>query len=328
MENNTRKELAGMIRRKTVATTPIRKIVAALMLAFGLLVPVSLTAASTAYAAETPARTVVLAEDYNDPAPNDTSSGQGGNEKIKGTKAKSTVSIAKDNGDLQSVVDSINKASKKDWLEYDPAQGYVTFDSQSFNRLDVKSRNNYMETAVSAVRTSSLSNMFKNKFYGFLKGQDSSAYEAAMRVQRNTSVDIEQGMNMLRGFGVISVVSVILGLLVIFIWIGVVWVTLCDVAVLLLPVLRWGWLNPVAADGGYKRGFVSHSAYKAIKKTEIDGSTDQPELYIYFKDRLVFVAFALFTTVLLVSGDIHMIFAILADMVSPLIDSVVSGFKK
>ena len=132
------------------------------------------------------------------------------------------------------------KASKKDWLEYDPAQGYVTFDSQSFNRLDVKSRNNYMETAVSAVRTSSLSNMFKNKFYGFLKGQDSSAYEAAMRVQRNTSVDIEQGMNMLRGFGVISVVSVILGLLVIFIWIGVVWVTLCDVAVLLLPVLRWG----------------------------------------------------------------------------------------
>jgi len=77
MENNTRKELAGMIWRKTVATTPIRKIVAALMLAFGLLVPVSLTAASSAYAAETPARTVVLAEDYNDPAPNDTSSGQG-----------------------------------------------------------------------------------------------------------------------------------------------------------------------------------------------------------------------------------------------------------
>ena len=181
---------------------------------------------------------------------------------------------------------------------------------------------------MSAVRTSSLSSMFKNKFYGFLKGQDSSAYEAAMRVQRNTSVDIEQGMNILRGFGVISVVSVILGLLVTFIWIGVVWVTLCDVAVLLLPVLRRGWLNPVAADGGYKRGFVSHSAYKAIKKTEIDGSTDQPELYIYFKDRLVFVAFALFTTVLLVSGDIHMIFAILADMVSPLIDSVVSGFKK
>jgi len=170
--------------------------------------------------------------------------GRGGNEKIKGTKAKSTVSIAKDNGDLQSVVDSINKASKKDWLEYDPAQGYVTFDSQSFNRLDVKSRNNYMETAVSAVRTSSLSSMFKNKFYGFLKGQDSSAYEAAMRVQRNTSVDIEQGMNMLRGFGVISVVSVILGLLVIFIWIGVVWVTLCDVAVLLLPVLRWGVAQP------------------------------------------------------------------------------------
>ena len=307
--------------------TTLYKRIASILLGLVIVLPATVLAIAPAHAVDTQTTqsAVVLADDYDDPAPNDPASNQNGTEQYKGKRAKSTVSISKDNGDVQGVVDSINAASKKDWLEYDPSAGYVTFNNQGFNQLSTKSKNKYMEDAVAAIRQSSLSAQFKNKFYGFLKNQDSSAYDAAMRVQKNSAVDIEQAMNILRGIGAVNIFGIILGILVIFIWISIVLVTICDLLIFIAPVMRWGPLNPIDHNGDFKRGFISYTAYSIIVATEINKTSNQPQLWLYLKNRIAFVVLAIMVTTLLVTGQIHIIMGVLADMISPIIDSLVSG---
>lgn len=227
-----------------------------------------------------------------------------------------TLNVGKDQGGIGGVADAINDGTDTTILDYDSAEGVLTFNNKEYSKMDNGERRDYMKAALGAIRKSELSTMAKNRMYNFVADQDKTTTAALRNLQTDSQADVASATTWFRPFS--GIVSTILGLLTLVVFIFLAVSTVFDTAYITIPVFRMFTMK----DNG-KPFFITTEAYSAINDTE--GSNDgkyRTPLGLYFRRRAWIMVLIGVCLLYLISGQIFDLIIFLIDAFAPLTDQL------
>ena len=87
---------------------------------------------------------------------------------------RATTYIAKNDVNISAIVTEANRSLKNspEIMSYDAKEGSVSFDFTTYNKLDNKDKQTFMQAALSATSKSGLGGQRKSKLYSFISQQD------------------------------------------------------------------------------------------------------------------------------------------------------------
>lgn len=216
-----------------------------------------------------------------------------------------------------AVSTEINRATDTNILSYE--ENILTFNNAEYSELDSTERYDYMRTALSGVRESSLNTMNKNKMFNFIADQDTTTSSALRNLQNDAQADVVTATTWLKPFN--GIFGTFLGLLTMIIFMFLALSTAIDVAYIALPALRV-FMGRRGADG-VKPPFVTEAAFSAIRDSETSSNSEyQDAMVVYFKRRVLHFVIVGICLLYLLSGQIWGVIGFFVDAFRPAADQI------
>lgn len=227
------------------------------------------------------------------------------------------------NPTVGALVQEINSATESEVLGYDESTGILSFDNVAYSQINNLTRREYMELALSTVRSSQLENMTKNKMFNFIADQDTATSSVIRNLQTDTKADIATSTGIFRTY-VAPIVSVLFGLFAIFTLLFLSIVTCFDLAFIAIPPFRL-FMTDKQSEAGRERPFlVSIEAIDAIKKAESQAGSanSKPAVLMYMKARFLIFFLLGLCVMLVITGQMYTIIGFFVDVFTPLLDTM------
>ena len=191
-------------------------------------------------------------------------------------------------------------------LNYDGTSGLLRFSNKEYNKLETEDKEEFMETALTAVRKSGMTGVLKQGVYNFIARQDTAISGSMKYLQSDAGADLAEAKKYFAPFS--GVIGTILGILSLLIFMFLGFSVIFDVFYLVLPFFQ----GIVDKEDGKKPFGVSREAWKS--KTDADASTEyKSAIGLYFKRRVGVMIAVSIAIGYLVSGKIYDIVVYIID---------------
>lgn len=210
---------------------------------------------------------------------------------------RATTYIAKNDVNISAIVTEANRSLKNspEIMAYDAKEGSVSFDFTTYNKLDNKDKQTFMQAALSATSKSGLGGQRKSKLYSFISQQDGKVSAAVSNLTTDASANFYSAMALLKPFT--GPFSTFLGVVAILIIVFVTTSLFIDLAFIAIPVFQVG-----DADKGITRRFISSAARQAVRE-EMD--SNKSALWIWFKRRVFVMGGLAIALIYLINGSMY-----------------------
>lgn len=234
----------------------------------------------------TPANAVITAPEYVVTAAGDqtTTLPEG---TVQTRVPKPNVNLGTNDALVSAVADEIYNATEVSLISYDASTGIMEFDIVQYNSLNLNDRKDYMKVALPYIKESSLSPMVKNKFFNFIKNQDTETTQVIAELEGSSRSNIYEAGRILRPFD--GVISTFFGLITVMIFIFMALSAVLDMVYISIPFFTSMSKNKfVRGDktGGGRPFFVSREAYESVEAEEANPQ-ENTAIWLYFKERFV-----------------------------------------
>lgn len=225
------------------------------------------------------------------------------------------IELSKNSGNVNGLVQSINEATEDNILSYDQSQGLVKFNNIAYSKYSLKTKNRFMDTALGAVKSSSINTKDKNKLFNFIADQDTTTSTALRTLKTDAQADIASAAAWYKPFS--GPISTVLGVIALLTLLSLGITSVIDIAYLVVPVFRM-FLDK--DDTGKRPRFVSQEAYGAMQESENDSKKDY--MLIYLRRRALVMFIVGLAVLYLITGSIFELVGFLFDAGQPIIDQV------
>lgn len=210
---------------------------------------------------------------------------------------------------LVDICTQANNSIGKEILSYDSSTGLLRFSNKLYKDLDTDDKEEFMETALSAVRKSGMYASNKQGVYNFIASQDTAISGAMKYLQSDAGADLAEAKKYFAPFS--GVIGTILGLLSLLTFMFLGLSITFDVFYLVLPFFQ----GIVDKEDGRKPFGVSNEAWKAKEDAAV--STEyKNSLSLYFRRRLGVIVAVAIAIGYLISGKLYDIVVYLIDAFS------------
>lgn len=193
-------------------------------------------------------------------------------------------------------------------LVYTASDGILSFSNKDYKDLDMDTRRDFMETALSATKESGLGSKTKNKVYNFIEQQDSTVSAAVKYLKSDASADFVGAKSWFRPFS--GVFGYIMGFLCLAIFMFLGASIVFDIAYLVLPGMQL-LLEHGNTD---KRPFgVSREAWKTQREIE-SADKYQNAVVVYAKRRVGIILICSLCLAYVISGKVYDIIIFFIDI--------------
>lgn len=225
---------------------------------------------------------------------------------------ESTISVIENSAEIANICVQANNSVdiNEKILSYSSSNkqgGLLKFNNRVYNDLDSDEKYLFMETALSAVSSTSLNAKNKNKVYNFIAGQDTPVSNTMKYLQSNANADFLEAKKIFDPFS--GIIGTALGVLCVLIFLFCGFSILFDVFYLVIPgvqaILERG-------EETKKPMGVSREAYSALRDAEKD-TEYKNVMTIYFKRRIGLLIVMCICIGYLISGKIFDVIAYVID---------------